>query len=101
MRNTLDFFMKAHPSEVIEAYAEDGSLHQSIAQEIEGLNAEIAELTRDRITVSEAVRQLNEAVRERHRAEVFLERAGYRQCDIPACNCGSWHRHRTDETSDV
>lgn len=23
----------------------------------------------------------------------FLERAGYRQCDIPACNCGEWHKN--------
>lgn len=22
----------------------------------------------------------------------FLEREGYRRCDIPACNCGSWHK---------
>lgn len=21
----------------------------------------------------------------------FLRREGYRRCDIPACNCGSWH----------
>lgn len=21
----------------------------------------------------------------------FIERRGYRRCDIPACNCGSWH----------
>ena len=26
-------------------------------------------------------------------AEYFLERLGYRRCDIPACNCGSWHQH--------
>lgn len=25
-------------------------------------------------------------------AERFLEREGYRRCDRPACNCGSWHR---------
>ncbi len=24
-------------------------------------------------------------------AVLFLERHGYRRCDIPACNCGSWH----------
>lgn len=24
-------------------------------------------------------------------ASLFLERHGYRRCDIPACNCGSWH----------
>lgn len=25
-------------------------------------------------------------------AEDFLLRHGYVRCDIPACNCGSWHR---------
>lgn len=24
--------------------------------------------------------------------EDVLERAGFRRCDIPACNCGSWHQ---------
>lgn len=28
---------------------------------------------------------------ERDDAEDFLWRHGYRRCDIPACNCGSWH----------
>lgn len=22
----------------------------------------------------------------------LLEREGYRRCDAPACNCGSWHK---------
>lgn len=26
--------------------------------------------------------------------EAFLEHEGYRRCDIPACNCGSWHKHK-------
>lgn len=28
------------------------------------------------------------------KAEAFLERNGYRRCDIPACNCGSYHEVR-------
>ena len=24
--------------------------------------------------------------------ELFLQGEGYRFCDIPACNCGSWHK---------
>lgn len=28
---------------------------------------------------------------ERDLAVDFLRRHGYRRCDIPACNCGSWH----------
>ena len=34
----------------------------------------------------------------------FLLRHGYRRCDIPACNCGSWHgghaNQRLSEISD-
>jgi len=26
------------------------------------------------------------------RAEVILERSGYRHCDIPACNCNGYHK---------
>lgn len=33
-------------------------------------------------------------------AEQFLEREGYRRCDIPACNCGSYHRHTGADTRD-
>jgi hypothetical protein len=25
------------------------------------------------------------------KAEWVLENSGFRRCDIPACNCGSWH----------
>lgn len=30
-------------------------------------------------------------------ALIFLERRGYRRCDIPACNCGSWHGGHASE----
>ena len=30
--------------------------------------------------------------RTEKKALAFLEREGYRRCDIPACNCGSWHK---------
>lgn len=30
--------------------------------------------------------------RESSKQAAFLERQGYRRCDIPACNCGSWHK---------
>lgn len=39
----LNWFLKAHPNEVIEAYAEDGSLHEAIAQEIEALQVALRE----------------------------------------------------------
>jgi hypothetical protein len=32
-------------------------------------------------------------IRDEHdRALNFLEGRGYRRCDTPACNCGSWHK---------
>jgi hypothetical protein len=32
-------------------------------------------------------------IRDEHeRAVNFLEGRGYRRCDVPACNCGSWHK---------
>ena len=37
--------------------------------------------------VSKIARAINRA----KQAEEFIAREGYRRCDIPACNCGSWH----------
>lgn len=35
----------------------------------------------------------------------FIESRGYRRCDIPACNCGSWHgghaQQRLQEINDA
>lgn len=45
------------------------------------------------------------AGRERREAIHFIESEGHRRCDIPACNCGSWHggnaSRRLRELSDV
>src|SRR3990167_8011642 len=48
-RTRLGWFLTAHPSEVIEAYAEDGSLHESICVELTRLRAALqtAEQARD------------------------------------------------------
>lgn len=40
------------------------------------------------------------------KAELALLNAGFRECDIPACNCGSWHhvggfKLRFDEIKEV
>lgn len=36
--------------------------------------------------------ELENYVRSEERmAQDFLERNGYRKCDIPSCNCGSYH----------
>ena len=49
----------------------------------------------ERIDVLELPAQNYTSVRLRaEKAEAFLEREGYRSCDTPACNCGSWHDHK-------
>lgn len=35
--------------------------------------------------------RVEEAERERDDARWFIAAEGYRRCDVPACNCGSWH----------
>lgn len=39
----------------------------------------------------------DELVDEVHRLRRFLELKGYRRCDIPACNCGSFHGGHANE----
>lgn len=41
----------------------------------------------------------NEALKRLQAATDVLERDGYRRCDTPACNCGSWHRHAKESDS--
>ena len=37
-------------------------------------------------------------IRQRqNKAEDFLMREGYRACDMPACNCGSWHKGKAND----
>lgn len=31
---------------------------------------------------------------EIHSIHSFLQREGYRRCDIPECNCGEWHKRK-------
>ena len=35
------------------------------------------------------------------RLKEFLEREGYRRCDVPACNCGSFHKAERREGHDA
>lgn len=53
----------------------------------------------DQQRIIELETQLAEAERQRRLRDAFLEREGYRYCDIPACNCGSWHQH-TDKSAE-
>lgn len=36
--------------------------------------------------------ELSAVTRERDEARDRLQRSGFVRCDIPACNCGSWHQ---------
>ncbi len=38
-----------------------------------------------------ACRELAAAVERAEKAETYLQSRGYVRCDIPACNCSSWH----------
>jgi len=33
-------------------------------------------------------------------AQEVLRRLGYAFCDVPACNCGSWHKLNLEESDD-
>lgn len=38
------------------------------------------------------VEEWHHSLRRLNKAWAFMAREGYRYCDIPACNCGSWHK---------
>ena len=47
--------------------------------------------------MSSATRIENMQLKDKlHKLLLFIEREGYRKCDIPACNCGSWHKVEKD-----
>lgn len=53
-----------------------------------------------------ALAALRETARQLGSAEWVLTNAGFRRCDTPACNCGSWHqvggyKQRFDEIKEV
>src|SRR3990167_10895661 len=62
-RTRLGWFLTAHPSEVIEAYAEDGSLHESICEELTRLRADLAAMTSSCDVQQIALEHLREHVR--------------------------------------
>jgi hypothetical protein len=39
----------------------------------------------------------DELTDELERRRWYMEQAGYRRCDIPACNCNSWHGGHADQ----
>lgn len=41
----------------------------------------------------DADKEINALSKENIKLKGYLEDAGWRRCDIPACNCGGYHRH--------
>lgn len=59
-----------------------------MADELTALRAEVARLRADRERLADT--------------EAFLEREGYRFCDIAACHCGLWHGgHAADRLREI
>lgn len=81
-------------AERLRAIAPDGrtATHSSIcehaADEIERLRAELADAIKAIDRLHDERRELMTECKEL--TDVLL-RNGFRRCDIPACNCGSWH----------
>jgi hypothetical protein len=51
--------------------------------------------------LAEMLREISDTGREdlwerAMKAEAFIRSLGYSPCNIPACNCGSWHRNAPD-----
>ncbi len=49
-----------------------------------------------RFIIKECEAEKKELLQKNRDLEAVLERNGFRRCDIPACNCGSWHDERRD-----
>lgn len=62
-----------------------GAMLRQAATELEALQAENAALRAK-------LEDNGERGQRRDAAVSWLERNGYRYCDIPACNCGSYHQ---------
>ena len=94
-----------HHDCVTKAMDESVAVHDEIEARRNGLEAEYkkirAYLTECGMTTESTplnyIKGLGHKAQALHaelvKAFVFLEREGYRQCDIPACNCGSWYKH--------
>lgn len=81
-------------AERLRAIAPDGrtATHSSIcehaADEIERLRTELADAIK---AIDRLHDERRELMTERKELTDVLLRNGFRRCDIPACNCGSWH----------
>ena len=75
----------------LRGYANGGSRRGELRKQLE-LAADRIELLETSLAVGFHERQ--------NKAEDFLMRKGYRACDIPACNCGSWHKSTNHDEND-
>jgi len=76
-------------SELCHRAVEDRNALFQRVTELESANMRLRESWREDVAEARAERDA-----EQQRADGmarFLEHAGYRRCDIPACNCGSYH----------
>jgi len=70
------------------AHQGERELRQSAQQDRDRLERELKDTE---AAYQTAARTCTEIEQDRNRLEGFIEREGYRRCDIPACNCGSFH----------
>ena len=81
----------AHPS---SSTVPDSEQARSVADTIAALLDEVERLNSP-VVLSEwqkLVTERDALIAEVRDREDVLERAGFRRCDISACNCGSWHQ---------
>ena len=74
-----------------DAIKERGFLSSQNSELIEDVAAITLERDELRETVKVLSERLAEVTAERYDAQEALRLNGFVQCDIPACNCGSWH----------
>ena len=89
LRESADF-LEQHSDECDPAYL--AAVAASMRQAADSLSAHaqaVQRLTEELKLVESAMSKLSAQVAK---SDEFLEREGYRRCDISACNCGSWHR---------
>ena len=78
-----------------KVYVQSSDFTHDVAMQVRG---DFANHAQHKAYAEEIARRLNTATQraeaaeaDRDKAHGFIARKGYRRCDIPACNCNSWH----------